>query len=69
MSNVEALNSCVYEVQPKNRFFQLQSMAGVIGETEGQAFVQLMQQLPRERLILAVGAVAAAEHAIDITVD
>ncbi len=41
----------------------------LLGETEGQAFVQLMQQLPRERLILAIGAVAAMEHAVDITVD
>ncbi|WP_275431350.1 acyl-CoA dehydrogenase family protein, partial [Klebsiella pneumoniae] len=30
---------------------------------------QLMQQLPRERLSLAVGAVAAMEKAIRLTVD
>ncbi len=41
----------------------------LLGEVEGQAFVQLMQQLPRERLILAIGAVAAIEHAVEITVD
>ncbi len=40
----------------------------VVGETEGQAFPQLMQQLPRERLTLAVGAVAAMERAIEMTV-
>jgi acyl-CoA dehydrogenase len=41
----------------------------LLGGEEGQGFVQLMQQLPQERLSLAVGAVAAMEHAIAITVD
>jgi acyl-CoA dehydrogenase len=40
----------------------------LLGGAEGQGFVQLMQQLPRERLALAVGAVAAMEHALDVTV-
>lgn len=40
----------------------------LVGEAEGQAFPQLMQQLPRERLILAVGAVAAMERAVEMTV-
>ena len=34
---------------------------------EGQGFVQLMQQLPQERLSIAVSAQAAVECAIDIT--
>jgi len=35
----------------------------LLGAEEGQGFVQLMQQLPQERLILAVGSVAAMESA------
>ena len=41
----------------------------LLGGEEGQGFVQLMQQLPQERLALAVGAVAAMERAIKLTVD
>ncbi len=41
----------------------------LLGGEEGQGFVQLMQQLPQERLILAVGAVAAMESALDVTID
>jgi acyl-CoA dehydrogenase len=41
----------------------------LLGEQEGLGFVQLMQQLPQERLILAVGSVAAMESAIAMTVD
>jgi acyl-CoA dehydrogenase len=41
----------------------------LLGGEEGQGFAQLMQQLPQERLILAVGAVASMEHAVAITVD
>jgi acyl-CoA dehydrogenase len=41
----------------------------LLGGEEGQGFAQLMQQLPQERLILAVGAVAAMEHAVGITVE
>lgn len=41
----------------------------LLGEAEGEAFAQLMQQLPRERLIIAIGAVAAMERAIEMTVD
>jgi acyl-CoA dehydrogenase len=44
-------------------------LENLLGEVEGQGFVQLMQQLPRERLGLAVGAVAAIEAALDMTVD
>ncbi|RWI57120.1 MAG: acyl-CoA dehydrogenase [Mesorhizobium sp.] len=41
----------------------------LLGAEEGQGFVQLMQQLPRERLILAINAVASMERAIEITID
>jgi acyl-CoA dehydrogenase len=40
----------------------------LLGGTEGQGFVQLMQQLPQERLIIAVGAVAAMESAVEQTI-
>ena len=36
---------------------------------EGNGFANLMNELPRERLILAVGCVAAAEGMLDITVE
>ncbi len=41
----------------------------LLGGEEGQGFVQLMQQLPQERLALAVGSVAAMESAIALTID
>ncbi len=41
----------------------------LLGPEEGLGFAQLMQQLPQERLILAVGSVAAMESAIALTVD
>ena len=41
----------------------------LLGSEEGQGFAQLMQQLPRERLILAVCAVASMERAIRLTAD
>jgi acyl-CoA dehydrogenase len=41
----------------------------LLGGEEGQGFVQLMQQLPQERLIIAVGAVAAMERAVKLTTD
>jgi acyl-CoA dehydrogenase len=41
----------------------------LLGNEEGQGFVQLMQQLPQERLSLAVGAVASMERAVQITAD
>lgn len=40
----------------------------LLGEVEGQGFAQLMNQLPRERLLLAAMAATAAEAAIDETV-
>jgi acyl-CoA dehydrogenase len=39
----------------------------LLGGEEGQGFKQLMQQLPRERLLLAVGAVASMQRAVDET--
>ncbi|KAK0318389.1 hypothetical protein LTR94_038742, partial [Friedmanniomyces endolithicus] len=42
-------------------------LENVIGDTEGQGFVQLMQQLPQERLNIAVQGVAAAERGLEAT--
>ncbi len=42
-------------------------IANLLGSTEGRGFVQLMQQLPQERLIIAAGACAAMEYALRIT--
>ena len=39
----------------------------LLGQSEGQGFIQLMTQLPQERLIVAVGAVAAMELALEQT--
>jgi acyl-CoA dehydrogenase len=36
----------------------------LLGGVEGRGFAQLMQQLPRERLLIAVGAVATMQRAI-----
>jgi acyl-CoA dehydrogenase len=41
----------------------------LLGEQEGQGFVQLMQQLPQERLIIAVAAIAGMETALALTLD
>ena len=43
--------------------------SNLLGTDAGQGFVQLMQQLPQERLIIAICAVAAMERAIELTVD
>ena len=40
----------------------------LLGEVEGQGFVQLMQQLAQERLIIAVSGVGAMQRALDETV-
>ncbi len=40
-----------------------------LGEEEGRGFVQLMQQLPQERLNIGQAAVVAMERAIGITLD
>lgn len=39
----------------------------LLGGQEGQGFFQMMQELPQERLIVAVGGVAAMEHAMQVT--
>lgn len=41
----------------------------LLGGKEGQGFVQLMQQLPQERLLIGVMAAAAIERAVTLTVD
>jgi acyl-CoA dehydrogenase len=40
----------------------------LLGAVEGQGFVQLMQQLPQERLLIAVSSVAAMELAVEQTI-
>jgi acyl-CoA dehydrogenase len=42
-------------------------LASLLGNIEGCGFAQMMEQLPYERLQIAVGAVAMAEQAIAIT--
>jgi long-chain-acyl-CoA dehydrogenase len=39
-------------------------LTNLLGTVEGQGFKQLMQQLPQERLIVAVGSVAVMESAV-----
>jgi acyl-CoA dehydrogenase len=41
--------------------------ANLLGGKEGQGFFQLMEQLPQERLIIALQGVAAMERALDET--
>ena len=41
----------------------------LLGTEEGQGFAQLMQELPQERLIVAVHAVAMIERALELTID
>jgi acyl-CoA dehydrogenase len=43
--------------------------ANLLGPVEGRGFVQMMEQLPQERLVIAAGAVAAMERAVRLTVD
>jgi acyl-CoA dehydrogenase len=43
-------------------------VANLLGPAEGQGFIQLMQQLPQERLSIAVGAVAAIESVLEHTI-
>ncbi|GID97067.1 acyl-CoA dehydrogenase family protein [Amorphoplanes digitatis] len=42
--------------------------ANLLGDAEGLGFIQLMNQLPQERLVIGVGAVAAMERAVELTV-
>ena len=39
----------------------------LLGTSEGKGFIQLMEQLPQERLIIAAGACAVIESALQIT--
>jgi alkylation response protein AidB-like acyl-CoA dehydrogenase len=41
----------------------------LLGAQEGQGFVQLMQQLPQERLLIAIYAMARIERALTVTLD
>jgi acyl-CoA dehydrogenase len=41
----------------------------LLGTEEGQGFYQLMKELPQERLIVAVNAVAMMERALALTID
>jgi acyl-CoA dehydrogenase len=41
----------------------------LLGEVEGQGFRQLMTELPRERLVIAVQAVEAIDRALTVTLD
>ena len=43
--------------------------SALIGPEENQGFVQLMEQLPQERLLIAIYAAARAERALEVTVD
>lgn len=43
-------------------------VANLLGGEEGLGFVQLMRQLPQERLLIAVSAVAAMEIAVELTI-
>lgn len=43
--------------------------ANLLGQEEGQGFVQLMQQLPQERLLVGTQAIAMAERALALTID
>jgi acyl-CoA dehydrogenase len=42
--------------------------ANLLGHEEGQGFVQLMQQLPQERLLIGAQAIAMIERALAVTV-
>jgi acyl-CoA dehydrogenase len=41
----------------------------LLGEVEGAGFAQMMRQLPQERLVVAVAAVAAMEKAVALTTE
>ncbi|MFC7342675.1 acyl-CoA dehydrogenase family protein [Saccharopolyspora griseoalba] len=44
-------------------------VTNLLGAKEGDGFLQLMAQLPQERLIVALGCVAAMEFALDATLE
>jgi alkylation response protein AidB-like acyl-CoA dehydrogenase len=41
----------------------------LLGPAEGQGFRQLMAELPRERLVIAVGSIQTMEKALQVTID
>ena len=43
--------------------------SNLLGHDEGLGFVQLMQQLPQERLMIGAGAIAMIERALSLTID
>ena len=43
--------------------------SNLLGHDEGLGFVQLMQQLPQERLMIGAGAIAMIERALALTID
>ncbi len=43
--------------------------SNLLGEAEGQGFVQLMQQLPQERLLVAIRCATSIEAALEWTLD
>ncbi|MFS2127741.1 acyl-CoA dehydrogenase family protein [Pseudomonas sp. Pseusp97] len=43
--------------------------ANLLGPEEGKGFIQLMQQLPQERMIIALGALATMERAVEETAE
>ncbi|MNJ35033.1 Acyl-CoA dehydrogenase [compost metagenome] len=45
------------------------SCANLLGPQEGKGFTQLMQQLPQERMIIALGAVSTMERAVEETAE
>jgi len=44
-------------------------VSNLLGTTEGQGFIQLMQQLPQERLLVGSQAISMAERALAVTID
>ena len=44
-------------------------VSNLLGDEEGQGFFQMMNQLPQERMIVAIGCTAAMEICLDITLD
>jgi alkylation response protein AidB-like acyl-CoA dehydrogenase len=43
--------------------------SNLLGDSEGEGFIQLMQQLPQERLVIAVAAAAVIEKAVGLAVE
>jgi acyl-CoA dehydrogenase len=42
---------------------------GLLGPEEGQGFIQLMSELPQERLLVATAAIGMIERALRLTID